>query len=405
MDQHKEAIVDEIPVGAPEEETRTKVLVVDDIMANIIAINHVLSDLDIDVISTTDPYEALTCTFKHNFALALIDIQMPRLDGYQTAEMMQSAEHSRQIPIIFVTANSLEDSNIIRGYDVGAVDYITKPLNPYILKSKVKVFVELYNSKRALSELNDELEAARSAAVSISYSKSELLANLSSALRTPMHSIIGMTDMGVINIDKWDKRQQTDNLREINNNGRKLLLLLNDIIDLSKLEAGLMKFDYSTNDMVTIVNDVAKSLKPLLHEKEISINIDSKASSLLAEFDTSKINQVLLNIFSNAMKASQAGDTISVTIGSSDNPERVGDTVRVTISDQGAGIPAELQEEIFNKFIIKQIGGSEYSVGAGIGLSICKRIIEYHAGSIGVRNDSGCGAEFYFEIPVTQLDI
>jgi len=224
-----------------EKKDRPRILVIDDVRANLIAIEHVLSDIDVELIMTTDPYEALTYTFKYDFALALVDVQMPKLDGYQAAEMMQSAEHSRQIPIVFVTANSLDESNVIRGYDVGAVDYITKPLNPFILRSKVNVFIDLYNNRLALAELNGQLDTAR--------------------LKTPMHSIIGMTDMGIINVDKWDKSRQVDNLREINNNSRSLLLLLNDIVDLSKLEAGLMKFDLSPNELVSVVSDVVKTLK------------------------------------------------------------------------------------------------------------------------------------------------
>lgn len=402
MGQRMEVIADG-PQVEPECDARAKVLVVDDIKANIIAIEHVLSDLNIDIISTTDPYEALTYTFKHKFALALLDIQMPRLDGYQTAEMMQSSEHSRQIPIIFVTANSLEESNVIRGYDVGAVDYITKPLNPYILKSKVKVFVELYNSRRNLSKINEELDAARKLAMNLSQAKSELLANMSHALRTPMHSIIGMADMGVINMDRWDKRRQSDNLREINDNGRKLLLLLNDIIDLSKLEAGLMEFDFTTTDIVSVVNDVAKSLKPLLHEKDISIKIDVSRDSIYVDIDVSRINQVLLNLLSNAMKVSKAGETITVTVTANDNSDQMTEAVQVSVADQGMGVPVDSPEELFNKITNNRRGLMEETTGgAGIGLAICKRIVESHRGSMSVKNGVEEGAIFSFEIPGTQ---
>jgi len=107
---------------------KLKILVVDDKPANLIAIEHILPDMEIELIKANGGYEALSYTFKHDFALVLLDVQMPELDGYQTAEMLRSAEHSRQIPIIFLTANSLEEANVLRGYEVGAVDYITKPV-------------------------------------------------------------------------------------------------------------------------------------------------------------------------------------------------------------------------------------------------------------------------------------
>lgn len=375
-----------------------KILVVDDARANIIAIEHVLSDLDVDLIATTDPYEALTFTFKYDFALALIDVQMPRLDGYQAAEMMQSAEHSRQIPIVFVTANSLDESNVIRGYDVGAVDYITKPLNPYILKSKVNVFVDLYKHKNALSEMNHEIEAARVAAEDASKIKSQLLASMSSALKTPMHSIIGMTDMGVINIEKWDKARQVDNLREINNNSRSLLLLLNDIVDLSKLEAGLMAFDYSVNDMVTVVNDVVKSLKPLMHEKNINVEIESSHESVLVEFDVARMGQVILNLLSNAIKETPVSRVIKIQIFEKNDPDDTCKVSRVSISDCGDGIPGAIMATLFDKFT-QERGASDVS-GGGLGLAICKEIIDRHGGSIWAENGTESGAVLSFELPL-----
>ncbi len=386
---------------ALEKKERPRILVVDDIRANLIAIEHVLSDVDVELIMTTDPYEALTYTFKYDFALALVDVQMPKLDGYQAAEMMQSAEHSRKIPIVFVTANSLDESNVIRGYDVGAVDYITKPLNPFILRSKVNVFIDLYKNRLALAELNSQLDTARSIAEDASKLKSELLASMSYALKTPMHSIIGMTDMGIINVDKWDKSRQVDNLREINNNSRSLLLLLNDIVDLSKLEAGLMEFDLSPNELVSVVSDVVKSLKPLMHEKSVGVEIKSTQESISADFDVARIGQVILNFLSNAIKATPVNSQIIVSIlddvGQDDKPK----VVRVSISDCGDGIPDQMMGTLFDKFAKDK--SKEKLSGAGLGLAICKEIIDLHDGVVWADNVPDGGAMFSFEIPVNHI--
>ncbi|MBL1261552.1 MAG: hybrid sensor histidine kinase/response regulator [Thiotrichaceae bacterium] len=384
-----------------ERKSRPKILVVDDIRANLIAIEHVLSDLDVELITTTDPYEALTYTFKYDFALALVDVQMPKLDGYQAAEMMKSSEHSRQIPIVFVTANSLDESNVIRGYDVGAVDYITKPLNPFILRSKVNVFIDLYNNKLALAELNSQLETARHTAEDASKLKSTLLASMSSALKTPMHSIIGMTDMGIINIDKWDKPRQVDNLREINSDSRSLLLLLNDIVDLSKLEAGLMAFDLSSNEMVSVVSDVVKSLKPLMHEKSINIEINSSHENIAVDFDVARIGQVVLNFLSNAIKQSSVNGQIQISISNCSGEDDVSKAVRVSIADCGGGVPELLMDSIFDKF--KNDKSNDNESGAGLGLAICKEIIYRHNGKIWAENIPDGGAVFSFEIPIKHV--
>ncbi len=384
-----------------EKKGRPRVLVIDDIRANLIAIEHVLSDVDVELIMTTDPYEALTYTFKYDFALALVDVQMPKLDGYQAAEMMQSAEHSRKIPIVFVTANSLDESNVIRGYDVGAVDYITKPLNPFILRSKVNVFIDLYNNRLALAELNGQLETARSTTEDASKLKSELLASMSYALKTPMHSIIGMTDMGIINVDKWDKSRQIDNLREINNDSRSLLLLLNDIVDLSKLEAGLMEFDLSPNELVSVVNDVVKSLKPLMHEKSIDVEIESTQESILADFDVARIGQVVLNFLSNAIKVTPVNGQIIVSISDNNDQDGSPKAVRVSISDCGDGIPDLMMGTLFDKFTKNK--NKENLSGAGLNLAICKEIIDLHGGIIWADNITDDGAIFSFEIPVNHI--
>ncbi|MCF6323232.1 MAG: hybrid sensor histidine kinase/response regulator [Gammaproteobacteria bacterium] len=384
-----------------EKRDRPRILVIDDVRANLIAIAHVLSDVDVELIMTTDPYEALTYTFKYDFALALVDVQMPKLDGYQAAEMMQSAEHSRQIPIVFVTANSLDESNVIRGYDVGAVDYITKPLNPFILRSKVNVFIDLYNNRLALAELNNQLNTARHTAEDASNLKSELLASLSSALKTPMHSIIGITDMGIINIDKWDKSRQVDNLREINNTSRSLLLLLNDIVDLSKLEAGLMAFDLSSNEMVSVVSDVVKSLKPLMYEKSIDVEINSTQEKIVVDFDVARIGQVVLNFLSNAIKKSPVNGQIQVSISDCSGGDEAPKVVRVSILDSGDGIPDLLMASVFDKFTNDK--SIDSPGGAGLGLAICKEIIARHNGKIWAENIPDSGAIFSFEIPISHI--
>ncbi len=381
---------------------RPKILIVDDARENITAMEHVLSDLDIDLVTSTDPYKALSYTLEHDFALALIDVQMPLLNGYQTAEKMRSAEHSCHIPIMFVTANSLDERSVMHGYGVGAIDYIEKPLNPYVLKSKVNMFVELYRNKLALKEVSREVKEEKGSAESLSEIESSLVANISSELKTPLHSIIGMTDMGVINIDKWDKVRQIDNLREINSNSRTLLLLLNDIIDLSRLEAGLMGFNYSKSDMVSIVRDVVKSLKPLMYEEGILAEIESNHEPLFVEFDTARIGQVILNVISSAIERTPVNGVIKINISEVTSSSDECRKARVSIADCGGGIPDELISSLFDKFSqVISLRGRDSNT-SGLGLAVCKKIIDQHGGFIRIENNAGMGAVVSFDIPVKQ---
>ncbi len=381
---------------------RPRVLIVDDVRDNITAMEHVLSDLDIDLVTSTDPYKALSYTLEHDFALALIDVQLSQLNGYQTAEKMRSAEHSCHIPIVFVTANSLDECNLMRGYDVGAIDYIEKPLNPYVLKSKVNMFVQLYRDKHELRGVNREIKVEKGSAERSGEIKSSLIANISSELKTPLHSIIGMTDMGIINIDKWDKVRQIDNLREINSNSRTLLLLLNDIIDLSRLEAGLMAFNYSKSDMVSIVRDVVKSLKPLLYEEGILVEIESSHETLFVEFDTARIGQVILNVISCAIEQTPANGVIKINVSEVFSSSGECRKARISIADCGSEISDESISSLFGKFSQVLSLRDRDSSTSGLGLAVCKEIIEQHGGGIRVENSPDMGAVISFDIPVKQ---
>ncbi len=381
---------------------RPRVLIVDDVRENITAMEHVLSDLDIDLVTSTDPYKALSYTLEYDFALALIDVQLSQLNGYQTAEKMRSAEHSCHIPIVFVTANSLDECNLMRGYDVGAIDYIEKPLNPYVLKSKVNMFVQLYRDKHELREVYREIKVEKGSAENSGEIKSSLIASISSELKTPLHSIIGMTDMGIINIDKWDKVRQIDNLREINSNSRTLLLLLNDIIDLSRLEAGLMEFNYSKSDMVSIVRDVVKSLKPLMYEEGILAEIESSHETLFVEFDTARIGQVILNVVSCAIEQTPVNGVIKINISEVSSSSDECRKVRVSIANCGGGISDELISSLFDKFSQVISLRDRDSNTSGLGLTVCKEIIEQHGGVIRVENSTEMGAVISFDIPVKQ---
>jgi len=391
-----------------EENFHIKVLVVDDVQVNLIAMKRIINRDDLEVITASSGYEALELTMKHDFAVILLDVQMPDVDGYETAEMIKMAEHSKHIPIIFVTANSTEEQNIMKGYNVGAIDYITKPVNKVILCSKVNVLVDLYKKEERLKKLNAELMMSQREANESNVLKSEFLANISHELRTPMHAITGFVELGIMCMDKWKSTEQLDNLNEIKESSLRLLNLINDLLDLSKMEANAIEFHTGDYKLENVINESIRTLKSLIDEKKLKIDIKKCDDLPRAECDSSKISQVIINFLSNAIKFSDEGNDIVITteetmlnIGRRKTDCENVPAVSVSIIDSGIGIPEDELDSVFNKFIQSSTTKTGAG-GTGLGLAICKEIIEGHAGKIWAENIPDGGAKFSFTIPIIQ---
>lgn len=393
------SVIDEVQYNG----AKVNVLVVDDKPANIFAMKRVLGDMDVNIICANGGYEALALTLRYDFAVALMDVQMPEIDGFETAELMGMAEHSKRIPIIFVTANYTEEENLLRGYKAGGVDYITKPVNGSILESKVKVFVQLHRQKQELHRLNDELSNAWEEAQKANKLKSQFLANISHELRTPMHSIMGFSELCLMNLDKWSQELLKKNLETIYGSGRRLLSLLNDLLDLSKLEAKAINFDFKISHISNVIYGVVDGLEPLLKEKGLSVAVNVSHGVPEAEFDEQKISQVILNYLSNAVKFSPDGAEIRVEVSAKDNllddKGREIRAMKLVVSDQGCGVPEDEFKRVFDKFV-QSAKAKDVSGGTGLGLAICKEIILAHDGKVWVKNNAKGGADFCFMIPL-----
>ena len=394
---------------AKTEKVRPSILVVDDIPANLVAMEHLLQDFEITLIKATNGYDALAETFHHDFALVLLDVQMPEIDGFQTAKMMRSAEHSRRIPIIFVSANYSDEDHILEGYEVGGIDYITKPISSTILRSKIRLFIALHQQKAELDYLNRSLIQARNDVERAASAKSEFLANISHELRTPMHSILGFSELGIERSKRFDNgEEQRENFKEIHDSAERLLALLNDLLDLSKLEDNAMKFDFSESSLAEAVSETVKSLRTRIQEKRQEVTVSKPELDLIVEMDTGKIHQVLLNLLSNAIKFTPEGKKITVGFEKATLPEgrRKNDqatipAIAVSVADEGIGIPEDELELIFDKFVQSR-KTKDGAGGTGLGLAICREIISGHFGEIKAENNKANGTTLTFTIPLKQ---
>lgn len=388
-----------------EELHKAKILVVDDVPGKLLAIEAVLESLRQTVVAVGSGAEALRRLLTEEFAVILLDVNMPELDGFETAELIRQRRQSEHTPIIFLTAFA-DDTFAERGYSLGAVDYILTPAAPEVLRAKVSVFVDLYHKSEQVRRQADQRvliaqeQAARIAAERASLAKSQFLTNISHELRTPMTAIIGMTDLALLDHLSPAVR---DYLGAVQTNAHLLLELLNEILDLSKLEAGKLTLESSPFRLRKIVEELNHTFGHRASEKGLTFaaHVDPAVPDHLIG-DSLRLRQVLINLLNNAIKFTKRGRvSLDVQLESACDAEA---WVRIAVTDTGIGIAAEDQDRIFSPFTQIDASSTRRHEGAGLGLAITAELIRAMAGSRSVQSAPERGSTFSFIIPL-QVDV
>lgn len=387
-----------------------KVLIVDDLPGNLLALNALIRRDGREIFQASSGEEALDLLLEHEFALALLDVQMPGMSGFELAQLMRGTEKTRQIPIIFVTAAGKEQNYAFTGYETGAVDFLYKPLDVDAVRSKVNVFVDLYNQRMETRRQVEALEKSRKEQALLMQQLTATQGELQAAVRT-RDDFISMathelrTPLNTLYLDSQLRKMQLDRGRA-------------DIFDVPYLQAMVARDRRQVEAMMRLIDDMMDASR--INSKQLSIRpVPMELSALLARvvenlahqaaaagspitldagqpvtalWDEFRIEQVVINLLTNALRY---GESKPVAVSLRLLPEGA----CISVRDHGRGISAPDQLRIFEQFA--RVASNDGTGGLGLGLFITRQLVQAHGGSIRVESRQGEGAEFTVTLPLT----
>jgi two-component system, sensor histidine kinase len=397
-----------------------KLLIVDDKAENLFALETILSNEHYLCVKASSGNDALKMLLQQqDFSIILMDVQMPEMDGFETAELIRGIELLKHIPIIFLTASMDSTVHIFNGYRAGAVDYMIKPFSPDVLKAKVSVFVDLYQKKHELLIQKEEMERlirnmthqkrieneliegknsaekATQKAEESANLKDAFLSLISHEIRTPLNAIMGFSD--VLAKRKLGE-QEKEYVGIIKKSGEDLLAIISDIIDMSKLEAGTMimeKKEMSIRALLTSIDEIWKG-KAAKKNLEFVVTCHEDIPAVFSG-DPIRLTQTITNLVTNAIKFTEKGTiTIHARLHKIDPKTS---SIEFSIKDTGIGIPSDKLDPVFDRFRQVESHNDRKQGGIGLGLSITKRLVELQGGTLKVESKLNKGSTFAFSIP------
>lgn len=382
------------------------ILVVDDRPSNLLALEALLAPLEQRLIRAQSGAEALVRAEAEELALVLMDVNMPKLDGFETVAQLRRLKNGRDVPVIFVTAIHDAREHMARGYQHGAVDYVSKPFDPEFLVAKVSWFVSLWQrgvlikrQERLIQEREREAareQALREAAEAATRAKDEFLAMVSHDLLTPLTAIIGWAEMikkGMLDPPHVEKA--VDTILHCAGAQRDLI---EDLLDISRVIAGKLDVRPAPIDLRDVVERVVETLAPSARAGGIEIAV-VRGSPAPVLGDAERLEQLIGNLLQNAIKFSKRGGHVELSLREDSDGNLI-----LRVRDWGAGIPAELLPHVFERY--KQGADGRARGGLGLGLAIARHIAELHGGVIEAASaGEGQGATFTLKLPIRQAAV
>jgi len=418
------------------------ILIVDDSEKNRFTLRTLIEEYinDAHILLAPSGRAALKVLVEHPVDLIILDVQMPHMDGFETARMIQLRPKSQHVPIVFLTAAYKAEEFQQKGFEIGAVDYLTKPIDAPQLINRIKSYIrfieqdskhkqelegkvqkrttELLKARNeleqrvaertaALLEAKNQAEQAQQIAEDASsqadlakkiaedanLSKSRFLANMSHELRTPLNAIIGYSEMLQEDVEDLEENSLITDLQKIQTAGKHLLELVNDVLDISKVEAGKMDLCLETFDIISVINEVTSTICPVIENQEntLQVAIDDNLGEM--HTDITKLHQMLLNLLSNAAKFTAKG-TIRLDV------KHDGNWINFCLADNGIGMTSEQQQKLFEPFTQADSSTTRRYGGSGLGLAITKQFAQMVGGTIWVESEFGHGSTFMLSLPV-----
>jgi len=379
---------------------KPEVLIVDDRQENLYTLDRMLRALDVEVVQALSGAEALNLALERDFCVAIVDIQMPEMDGYQLVELLRSNADTSTLPVIFVSAIYSDEYHHRKGYEAGAVDFMSKPFMPDILLSKVKVFADLYRQRRALEEevqrrrqAEAALQEANLALSKLNADKDKLLSIISHDLRGPFNIVLGNAQLLIKELDRLSKPDIKGTTYSIYSGARAAYNLLENLLTWSQMQgAGGIEFRPEPIELRGLAHETLEVLEQTAAQKEIGVR-NLIAPGLWVQADRHMLETVIRNLASNALKFTPRGGQVTLAARADSA------VVTVSVKDTGIGIsPADIAK-LFRLDPQHTTLGTEKERGSGLGLIICKEMVEQNGGQISVESELGAGTTVEFTVP------
>ena len=372
-------------------ENKPKILLVDDKVENLVALETVLKGLGVELIKATNGNDALKETLNHDFALAVLDIQMPGMDGYELAEILREEESTSQLPFIFISGIYTDQFHVFQGYEKGAISFLTKPFQPEILINNVKLFIKIHQHEAELKKLNQDLEERNEELKFLNKELESFTYSVSHDLRAPLRAVNGYSRI-LLEEHTQDLNEEVSRLLNIiSSNGKQMGELIDNLLSLSKL--GKREIQKGDVDMEGLVQSVVEELKKTEGGERVSWETNQLPPCY---GDYRLLRQVWINLIANAVKYSSKKSSPFVKVGA----EVKENELVYYVKDNGAGFDMKFADHLFGVF--QRLHKPTEFEGTGVGLAIVQRIIFRHGGKVWAEGAVNKGASFWFSIPLNR---